>query len=243
MRGIIFGAGRGSRLGEYTEDLSKSFVEIGDRFILEWQLESLSRVCDEILLVVGYGFKDIDSPEDFVHDTVEVPEGIELSVLYLGNWDEFENAGTCYHALTSEWVSGDRDLLLVCGDVIFSPNVLTRFTQYINKQENLSYVFAIEGLQSKMTAVQWDDDGYIDAYGAIEGHQEAGVFFLDSTQITKATEILEQNINDWFPIIFPEIKTKPFIIDENEQVEINTPEHLQEAKHTIQQIAPQQQQS
>lgn len=234
-RAIILGAGQGSRMEDYTNHLPKPFVEVGHNSILEWQLQSLEPVLDDVLLVLGYGFNDVQSPEEFVRNKITIPEKINLRIFVLDDWQKFENGGSCYYALQSEFVTEDENLLLICGDVLFKPDILGRFRKYLEESgENmLNYVFAIEGEQDEMTAVRWNDDGYITDYGAIEGHQEAGLFFLNSAHTSTAIEILSENMTNWFPIIFPKLKSKPFLIDPEKHAEINTPRHLREAEKTI----------
>lgn len=234
-KAIILGAGQGSRLGKYTNNLPKPFVDVGQNKILEWQLNGLAPICDEVLLVLGYGFEDIENPNTFVNSQVSIPKSVDLATLVLDDWHEYENGGSCYRALQSDFVSNDDNVLLVCGDVIFSHQIVSNFNKNIEdeKEVNSSYVFTIEGIQDEMTAVRWSEGGYITDYGAIKGHQEAGIFFLNSNHILTASEILSQNQTDWFPIIFPKVKSKPFLIDSEKHAEINTPDHLDEAEDTV----------
>jgi hypothetical protein len=81
-----------------------------------------------------------------------------------------------------------------------------------------------------MTAVRWDENGFINEYGAIEGHQEIGLFVLNSDHVTEAKEILQNNPTDWFPVVFQEVPSKPIAVDSQQRHEINTPEHLREAR-------------
>ena len=54
MIGIILAAGRGSRLGDLTEEVPKCFMELRGRKLIEWQYEALSACCDITLVVTGY---------------------------------------------------------------------------------------------------------------------------------------------------------------------------------------------
>jgi len=234
MQAIIFGAGRGSRLAEYTTQYSKPFVEVGNRPILQWQLDSLSTICDDVLLVLGYGFEKVDDPRDVVEKHVNIPSSIKLSLLILDDWNEYENAGSCYHAIESEHVSTENDLLLLCGDVIFASEMLTNFKEKAtNNDGEFSYVFTIPGIQDEMTSISVGKNGNIIDYGTIEGEQEAGIFYLSSTHVEDAINILSNNKSEWFPIVFPKVQSKPFYIDSYKHAEINKPEHLQNAEKTV----------
>lgn len=235
VKAIILGAGSGSRMGDHTADLPKLFLDVAGKTILEWQLEGLAATCDDVLLVLGYGFETDDDPRDSVEELITVPESIDLEVLVCRDWESFENGGTCYRALRSEFVAGEEDLLLVCGDVVFAGDVVARFASDIESDldRSVSHVFTIEGWQDQRTAVRWDDSGRITEYGAIDGHQEAGVFHLNADHIEEAVRILEANQSEWFPVVFPSVESEPYFVDADEHVEINTPEHLAAAREKV----------
>jgi len=54
MQAIILAAGRGTRMGELTNDLPKPLLKISGRPILEYTLANLPREIDEVILVIGY---------------------------------------------------------------------------------------------------------------------------------------------------------------------------------------------
>lgn len=55
MKGIILAAGKGSRISDKTDGLPKSFLKIGDKSIIEHQIESLRFAgIKDIVIVTGY---------------------------------------------------------------------------------------------------------------------------------------------------------------------------------------------
>ena len=55
MKGIILAAGKGSRISNISDGLPKSFLKIGDKSILDYQIESLRKIdLKEIVIVTGY---------------------------------------------------------------------------------------------------------------------------------------------------------------------------------------------
>ena len=72
-------------------------------------------------------------------------------------------------------------------------------------------------------------------YGTVEGHEEAGIFILNETHIDIAENMWSNNLNDWFPIIFPEVRSKAITICNNSDshYEINTEEDLQKAREIL----------
>lgn len=237
MHAVILAAGRGSRLGSETADKPKLFVTVGDRTIYEHQLSALSQFCDEITVVLGHGFTD--ATDERLREAVAVDgdfdDAPETRALYLPDWDEVENAASLHYALEQFAEEGrtDEDILLVCGDVLFDEETLERLVDRFEsdyRAEGYNAVGCIEGHQTEMTAVRYDDDGVITDYGAIEGHQEVGLFVLNSDNVEQAMEVLGRNRTNWFPVIFTETPSKRVIVSRDQRREINTPEHLNRAR-------------
>jgi choline kinase len=54
MKGVILAAGRGSRLGEATESLPKPLMPVAGRACIDFAIEALLAVADEVIVVTGY---------------------------------------------------------------------------------------------------------------------------------------------------------------------------------------------
>lgn len=54
MKGVILAAGRGSRLGDATESLPKPLMAVAGRTCLDFAIEALLAVTDEVIVVTGY---------------------------------------------------------------------------------------------------------------------------------------------------------------------------------------------
>ena len=55
MKGIILAAGRGSRLGRYTDDRPKSLITLGGKTLMQRSLDNLRAAgFEEVVVVVGY---------------------------------------------------------------------------------------------------------------------------------------------------------------------------------------------
>ncbi|USZ71456.1 NTP transferase domain-containing protein [Natronosalvus halobius] len=226
MDAIILSAGRGSRMQNHTRELPKWFLDIDGRRICDIQLAVLSAVVDDIHVILGHGF------DEQTVDQAPI-DGDDVNLHYYSGWRQHENGGSCYFAL--DQLDIDDDLLLVCGDVIFRHEMLENVVEQFEKEafDDHSAATVIEGVQDEMTAVTWDEEQNIVDYGAIRGHQEAGIFILNQAHIETAKDILSENRDEWFPIIFPQIPTKPIKIAERDHAEINTPEHLQQARRKV----------
>lgn len=54
MKGVILAAGRGSRLGDATESLPKPLMTVAGRTCLDFAIEALLAVAEEVIVVTGY---------------------------------------------------------------------------------------------------------------------------------------------------------------------------------------------
>ena len=54
MQCVILAAGRGTRMGSFTDDVPKPMLPILGKPMLEWKLEMLPQEIDEVIITVGY---------------------------------------------------------------------------------------------------------------------------------------------------------------------------------------------
>lgn len=231
MRTVILAAGRGSRLGDRTRNKPKLFLQVNGKTVYEYQRQVLDRYTDDVTVVLGHGFEDANGQID---DAVDLGADVDTTGLYLENWPSVENAASLARSLRKFKAEGcDEHVLIVCGDVLFSEVALTTIYNRFRaryRHEGYNAVGCIEGVQDEMTAVRYDDEGVITNYGAITGHQEVGLFVLHNDHIDDALEVLEENPDDWFPIVFTATPSKRVRVSEAERHEINTPEQLAEVE-------------
>ena len=228
----MLAAGKGSRMGELTSDKPKLFLEVSGSTIFEYQMDAVERIADSVTVVLGYGFDSADDSrivEYIQPDQYDIP----VDYYYLEEWPEVENGGSLYHALDE--LDHLSDTLLLCGDVIITKDLINHFYSEFNSDAYDGYgaVGCVEGVQDEMTGINFDDDGVITEYGKIRGHREVGVFALREEQIPDAKEVLADNKDYWFPVIFEALPSKRIFVSEAHQREINTPEHLVRAKQWL----------
>lgn len=227
MEAIILGAGRGSRMGEYTRSQPKLFLEVDSTPLYRHQIRAIEPFCERVHIVLGYGFEKCNDPKsEFNTDNLN----IDVVFHIVPDWKDKENAYTCNMGLKHV---GAKDTLILCGDVIFRHNAVEHVvrTYESSLQPNgFNGVAAIEGIQNEMTAVRWDDERTIIDYGAIEGHQEAGLFILNQCNWNDARLVLESHSKEWFPVIFEKTPSKPVLVDRSQRREINTPSQLEDAR-------------
>src|SRR5580693_736459 len=54
MQAVILAAGRGTRMGELTDNTPKALLPLGDKTLLEYEFDALPQEIDEIIVIVGY---------------------------------------------------------------------------------------------------------------------------------------------------------------------------------------------
>lgn len=237
MEVVILAAGEGSRLGDRLDTLPKLFLEISGKTVFEHQIEALlpliksNHLRNEVTVVLGHGFdNEFDHRNPTQYLSINMP--VDVNPVIFEEWNQFENAASAEIGVDS--LKGDDSVLLLCGDVIFSEELISQFVSTFEsnlKEDRYSAVGAFRGEQDEMTAVQWDDTQIITDYGKIEGHQEAGIFALHREHIEDAKNIWSANqSNKWFPVVFPELASKAITLPESEHFEINTPDHLLKAQ-------------
>ena len=116
MQAVILAAGNGTRLRPLTDHLPKCLVEVGGQPILQYQLEALCEAgVRECIIVVGHRAAQVRSAFG--------TRFRGLSITYVEN-KVFETTNNIYSLwLARREITGD--LLLLEGDVIFEPDLLT----------------------------------------------------------------------------------------------------------------------
>ncbi len=117
MKAIILSAGHGRRLLPMTANTPKCLLDIHGKSVLEWQIDHLAENgIEDITVVVGYG---ADAVTERLAATYP---GGRVKTLYNPFFDVADNLATVWMA--REQMVGD--FVLVNGDTLFEPQVLTR---------------------------------------------------------------------------------------------------------------------
>ncbi|MCA9460454.1 MAG: NTP transferase domain-containing protein, partial [Nanoarchaeota archaeon] len=105
---VIFCAGKGTRLQAYTGDIPKVLIEVNGKTLLEYKLEMLDGLVEEVILVVGYM---ADKVRDLIGDSYG---NLKISYCYQR---ELLGSG---HALLQAKDMLDGKFLVLNGDDIYS---------------------------------------------------------------------------------------------------------------------------
>ncbi len=139
MKVIILSAGQGKRLLPLTVDRPKCTLPVGERSVLEWQLQALAHDgATDVVVVTGFH-------ADAVRDVVSAIEAPAARTTHNPFYASSDNLGTCWiarHEMTEPFV-------LINGDTLFAPGV---FARLLDADER----FPINVVTNEKTA--YDDD-------------------------------------------------------------------------------------
>lgn len=127
MQAVILAAGSGTRMRPHTDDLPKPLLEIAGRSLLDRALDALAGMA-EVTVVTGYRAAQLEE-----HLQRHWPS---VRVVHNPRYRETNNLHSLGLALGA--LDQDDDLLLLEGDVLFGPEVLSRLTA--SPQANVALV-------------------------------------------------------------------------------------------------------
>jgi len=121
MRAIILSAGQGSRLLPLTQDRPKCMLAVGPHTVIDWQIRHLAAGgVNEVAVVLGFQAAMV---EEHLAG-LDVP-GVAVRTILNPFYGVADNLGSCWLARDEM----DRDFLLLNGDTLFEPAVLSRLIE------------------------------------------------------------------------------------------------------------------
>jgi choline kinase len=248
MRAIILAAGSGLRLGEFTQDIPKTLVDVNGESILERQISLLKEYgINEIFVVTGY------KREKHVLKNIEY--------IFNARYSETEQ-------LTSMMVARGKifgDVLIIFGDIIFDSDILQQVlasNDDITIPIDLDWKKSYEEEPNKPADIFWLNRKEIGKISAkeisLESKNEVGEFLgiiklsaAGSKILVKKYEELEKSHTGKFhdadslnkaklvdilqELIDSKIEISPLIIS-GKWCEIDTPKDLERAKKIFKNI-------
>ena len=116
MKAVILCAGQGRRLLPYTESTPKCLLPLGNKYFIEWQVDTLiSTGIEQIIAVTGY-----DAPR--VESILVKRYGKKIQTVFNPFYEIADNLASC-------WMARDHfhgEFILVNGDTLFEPAIITQ---------------------------------------------------------------------------------------------------------------------
>lgn len=218
MHAVILAAGCGSRMGDETDSVPKAFLEIDDRSLYDRQRAALEERVDDITVVLGYAHESVEDRLDSANAVV------------FERWDDYENAESLRLALSDI----DDDVLVLNGDIIVTPDAVDQLVDRFEEFDGeFNVVGCLPGIQDEHTAIRCDDDGTVVDYGMIPGYRHAGMGIISRHHREEAIDLLADNREEWYPLVYPATPTKRVVISPSRHIEINRPTDLAAARDRL----------
>ena len=116
MKAIILSAGQGRRLLPFTESTPKCLLSLGDKSLIEWQIDSLFSVgIDQVIVVIGYAAQRVRKVLHTRYDD-------RVQTVFNPFFEIADNLASCWMA--KEHIQDE--LLLLNGDTLFEPDIITQ---------------------------------------------------------------------------------------------------------------------
>jgi choline kinase len=121
MKAVILSAGQGRRLFPLTARLPKCLLPVSGKPVIEWQIDALrSAGVERVAVVVGFGAAKVRTL--LARHCLPPPE---IRTIFNPRFDVADNLISCWTARSEM----DEDFLLINGDTLFEPSVLSRLRQ------------------------------------------------------------------------------------------------------------------
>ncbi len=223
MNAIILCGGLSTRLGDITKDIPKILLKIGDKTVLDWQLEKLKSVgVTEVVLAAGHLAKVL------FDEVGENRNGLDL--IYAVEDKKLGTGGAIKHGLQYVFKPGEPTIILN-GDVLTTINLVDMVAQLPNPSDGIILGAYVEDIASYGTLV-YDEKNHLQEFKEKEGihkpgYQNGGIYIFNS------------QIKNYFPDadvfsveydVFPKVKDLYVYESKNFWIDVGVPERLEWAK-------------
>lgn len=151
MQAVVLAAGMGSRLGKYTENITKCMVDVNGRSLIDRLLTQLTKThaVDKVTIVTGY-------KSDLLKDYV-ISLNPEIPVAFIENKD-YSTTNNIYSLYLARNILCQNDVLLFESDLIFEDRLINLLLD--DERPSLALVDKYKDWMDG-TCVKIDSDGKI----------------------------------------------------------------------------------
>ncbi|MFH1196286.1 MAG: glycosyltransferase [bacterium] len=231
MKAIILNAGKGSRLAPFTDDNHKCLIDIGERKIIDFQLDALRQAgITDIVIVVGHLKEKIKE---------YVKKYSDLNFVFIEN-DAYQTTNTAYSLLLAKKEMND-EFIYLNGDVLFDPEMLMRLIH--SKHKNALAVekkkcgeeeVKVTLVKKRITAIS-KKVSVSKAYGEFVGIAKFSKdIFSDFKKALEETIVKEKLLKEYFEYALDKITKKVTLtavdISDLKTIEVDFPADLEKAR-------------
>ncbi len=221
MKVIIFAGGRGTRMGELTRSIPKSLLNINNKPILSYILESLPNEITEIIVVINYhGDKIKNYFGDYFNNTPIKYISQDINMLGTGGalWS------------TRHLIKNGEKILVLNGDDIYTASFLNNMIR-----EPLAIGVAYREWNDYL-AVLTDEANNMRDFISQKGAKlvSTGAYTLDNRIFTYEPRLLENKEYSLPRVVLAMAKDYPVkVVRDDNFLPINTPEDLKKVESVI----------
>lgn len=174
MKAIILAGGMATRLRPITENIPKCLLNVGEKTIIDRQIESLSiEKVDEIIVVTGYKSELLEQHLSLNHS--------DKKIIVIRN-KEFETTGPAYGLWCASEYLGTDTILYMNGDLVCDHAVIRDIIQ--SHHQNVTAI-SRNKWDEEQVKVRVNDDRSVESLGkGIPSHNSLGEF-VGATKISQ----------------------------------------------------------
>ncbi len=221
MKVIIFAGGRGTRMGELTRGIPKPLLNINNKPILSYILESLPSAVTEIIVVINYCG---DKIQNYFGDSFN-----NIPIKYISQDINMLGTGGALWSVRHLIENGEKFLVLN-GDDIYTASFLNNMIQ-----ESLAFGVAYREWDDYL-AVLVDEAGNMSDFIPQKGAKlvSTGAYTLDNRIFTYEPRLLANKEYGLPRVVLAMAKDYPVkVVRDDHFLPINTPEDLKKAESVI----------
>ena len=228
MKGVLLTAGEGTRMCPLTLTRPKTMLQVGGKPILQYNLEALRDAgIKDIIMVVGY-------KKEAIENYFEDGSKFGVNITYV---TQEKRLGTA-HAISSIRTEIDNQFIVLNGDIIVNPNIITDLIRKYESDEASSILILIEVEDpSSFGVVEVENDRIKDIIEkpapeeATSNLINAGIYLFDNTIFnaidrTPKSERGEYEITDSLKIQITENKPVLGLKSDSKWIDVGRPWEL-----------------
>ncbi len=244
MKAVILAAGRGVRLGRYTELLPKPFVPMKGRPIIINALDKLNDLgFSEVIIAVGY------RKEAFYDQIGHTHKNLKISYVTNDIWETTNNSYTLH--LCKNAVGADETIFIIEADIFFNSKFFEQgvVEDDVNRwfcqdmQFTGSQVFLGSNGNIERVEIIRDDEALRQLKTERRVFKSAGIVKLTKNHIGYMFDELAKFVSDterrkyyydvFFNTVIDNLEIKPHLVSENTWYEIDDEDDLAVAERII----------
>lgn len=223
MNAIILCGGLSTRLGDITKSVPKILLEIGDRTVLDWQLEKIKRAgIDTVVMAAGH------LSEVLQKEIGEERNG--MKIIYAIEKERLGTGGAVKYAW--EYVpQKDEPTVILNGDILTTVS-LTEMAENLKLESDGIILGARVDDASTYEVLQYDNNGRLEEFVKRDGVKRPGYinggFYVFTPQTKKYFP--EMNVFSMEYDVFPNMKGLYVYESDMPWIDIGIPERLEWAR-------------